>query len=324
MAKAARPAVPTLARGAAASAPTWRAAYSDRTAHLMALLSQFAYLPFENTPQITSQAPRPEKKGGRDALDRRLGPDFKLVAVFNRDDTQAYLAVSADFAVLAFRGTSSLGDWVTNLRAKRVPLKGAPVEVLVHEGFLSAFECCRAEIEAAVDKYVPADLGLYITGHSLGGALAQIASAALERDNLAACYTYGSPRVGTADFDRQVKCPHYRLINRSDLVPGVPPPSLGGYRHTGDPRLIKKGPVLLRRDRWPPALIALDLWALLVVLPLGRLFVIDDHMIWNYAAALKTIAKGRATPPSGAAAALVKAMTPKPKPPSPVRRREPA
>ena len=227
MAQAARPPVPTLARGAAKTAPTWRAAYSDRTAHLMSVLSELAYLPFENTPQLTPKQPRPERKGGRNALDKHLGPDFKLAAVFNRDDTQAYLAVSPDFAVLAFRGTSSLGDWVTNLHAELVPLEGAPAQVMVHAGFLSAFECCRAEIKAAVNKYVPPDLGLYITGHSLGGALAQIASAALERDNLAACYTFGSPRVGTSDFDRQVKCPHYRVVNRSDLVPGVPAPRPG-------------------------------------------------------------------------------------------------
>ena len=71
----------------------------------------------------------------------------------------------------------------------------------------------------------------YITGHSLGGALAQIASAALNRDNLAACYTFGSPPVGTAGLDEQVKCPHYRVINNWDLVPGLPLGFFRGYRH---------------------------------------------------------------------------------------------
>jgi predicted lipase len=58
---------------------------------------------------------------------------------------------------------------------------------------------------------------------------------------LAACYTFGSPRVGTGDFDRQVKCPHYRVINNWDLVPSVPLPWFRGYRHTGDPRLLTPG-----------------------------------------------------------------------------------
>ena len=85
---------------------------------------------------------------------------------------------------------------------------------------------------------MPSTLGFYITGHSLGGALAQIASAALIRDNLATCYTFGSPRVGTAGFDEQVKCPHYRVINNWDLVPGLPLTFFRGYRPINDDHMI--------------------------------------------------------------------------------------
>jgi triacylglycerol lipase len=147
-----------------------------------------------------------------------------------------------------------------------VPLPGVP-GVTVHRGFLEAFECCREEIEAAVGAQVPSTLGLYITGHSLGGALAQIASAVLERDNLAACYTFGSPRVGTLGFDRQVKCPHYRIINDWDLVPGVPPPWFRGYCHTGDPRLLTpgtRGQEALRRDRSAATRFFVDVVALIL------------------------------------------------------------
>ncbi len=284
---------PTLEAGATKSAPTWRAAYSDRTAALMSVFSQLAYLPFEDDQPAAPSQPRPEAPGGRGMLAAHLGPDFDTVTVFNRDDTQAYLAVGKEFAVLAFRGTSDRNDWITNLRARLTPLKAAPAAVRVHAGFLSAFECCRSEIVAAVDA-LPPNLGLYITGHSLGGALAQIASAVLERDTLAACYTFGSPRVGAREFDRQVKCPHYRLINRWDVVPGVPPPWLRGYRHTGDPRLLLKGPILLRRDRSRVSRLLVDLYAALVALPRRRLFVVDDHMIWNYRDALERIALDRA------------------------------
>ena len=93
---------------------------------------------------------------------------------------------------------------------------------------------------------VAATLGFYITGHSLGGALAQIAAAALDRDNLAACYTFGSPRVGTAGFDEQVKCPHYRVINNWDLIPGLPLAFFRGYRHNGESRSRNFG----QGDKW--------------------------------------------------------------------------
>ena len=284
---------PTLPPGATKTAPTWRAAYSDRTAALMAALSQLAYVPFEAVRSPVPRQPKPMRPGGRDALAEYLGPDFTSLQLFNKDDTQAFLAVSPDFAVLSFRGTANFEDWITNLDAVLVPLEDAPADVYVHQGFLSAFNCCRSEIKAAVDENVGPDLGLYITGHSLGGALAQIASAVLERDNLAACYTFGSPRVGTLDFDVQVKCPHYRLTNDWDIVPGVPPPWNSGYHHTGDPRLLKTGPKLFRRDRGVVSRFLVDLVASIAGLFSNRFLAIDDHMIWNYRAGLDQLSSER-------------------------------
>jgi triacylglycerol lipase len=292
---------PVLSPAQSEAVPTWRAAYSDRTSALMAAFSQLAYVPFPAaTPPPSPGAPKVEKEEGRELLNAHLAAgDFRLVSVFNKDDTQAFLAVrDGQFAVLAFRGTANLQDWRINLNARRVPLPGVP-GVTVHRGFLEAFESCRGEIEAAVGAYVPSTLGLYITGHSLGGALAQIASAVLERDNLAACYTFGSPRVGTVGFDLQVKCPHYRVINDWDLVPGVPWPWFRGYYHTGDPRLLTpgtQGREALRRDRTFFVRFFVDVAALALGLISRRFLVIDQHMIWNYRTQLEAIAVSRTRP----------------------------
>ena len=281
----------------AASAPTWRAAYSDRTAALMAALSQLAYVPFEVTPAAGGQ--KAVKPGGEQDLATLLDAGgFRLISLFNKDDTQAFLAILPDqYAVLAFRGTTSVNDWMINANVRRVDLPGVP-GVRVHCGFLEAFQGCRLEIERAVNQNVPNTLGLYITGHSLGGGLAQIASAVLERDNLAACYTFGSPRVGTLGFDRQVKCPHYRLVNDWDVVPGVPVPWFHGYFHTGDPRLLTpdaKDQMALRRDRLGVSRFFVDLWALAVGWLQPRFLIVDDHMIWNYRTQLEAIASFRAS-----------------------------
>ena len=214
---------PALTPADAEAIPTWRAAYSDRTSALMASFSQLAYLPFlDNAPEPAPGEPRRKAKpGGVEALADLLRPGkFEIKATFDWNDVQAFLAVNPEqFAVLAFRGTANAADWKINLAAFTVPMEGFP-HVRVHKGFWEAFDAQRTQIKAAVDLHVPSTLGLYITGHSLGGALAQIASAVLERDNLAACYTYGSPRVATIRFDLDVKCPNYRLINHWDLVPG--------------------------------------------------------------------------------------------------------
>lgn len=295
---------PLLTPADAHALPTWRAAYSDRTAAMMAAFSQLAYVPFEDAP-APAGAPRPEMPGGRQLLaDCLAGGGFELKGVVNQDDVQAFLAVNpSEFAVLSFRGTANWDDWKIDLNAPLIRLpdhKG----VRIHRGFWEAFLALSYEIRPLVDS-APKDLGLYITGHSLGGALAQIASMAFERDTLAACYTFGSPRVATLDFDVLVKCPHYRLVDDWDLVPGVPPPwPWGGYLHSGDPRLLS-GPApkeALRRDQGTAARTLHYLWSFLVWPFSGRISIIDEHMIWSYRTKLEAIARARAGPEMAAAA----------------------
>ena len=286
---------PVLTPADAQAVPTWRAAYSDRTSAMMAAFSQLAYLPFEDAPAPVG-GPRPEKPGGRQQLaDCLAGGKFELKGIINQDDVQVFLAVNPDeFAVLAFRGTANWGDWKIDLN---VPLVTLPEHkgVCIHRGFWETYEALAAAVHELVDGAQLGDLGLYITGHSLGGALAQIASMDLERDTLAACYTFGSPRVATLDFDELVKCPHYRVVDNWDLVPGVPPPFFG-YLHSGDPRLLKgENPAeALRRDQdvLPRALHYL--WSFLVWPFTGRISSIDEHMIWIYRTKLEAIARARA------------------------------
>ena len=294
---------PPLTPGDAESIPTWRAAYSDRTSALMATFSQLAYVPFHsNAPDPAPGEPRrKERLGGKQQLADLLAPGkFELREIFDWEDVQAFLAVNPEqMAVLAFRGTANAADWKIDLNAVTVPMDGFP-DVRVHEGFWKAFGDQRQKIKDDVDLHVPSTLGLYITGHSLGGALAQIASAVLERDNLAACYTYGSPRVASKGFDIDVKCPNYRLINHWDLVPGVPLPVILGYYHAGDPRLLA-GPhpqEILRRDHWLVAWFWAQLRAVSGWVVTHTLYDIDDHMIWNYRTQLDEIRNRRIIPAS--------------------------
>ena len=290
---------PGLSPTKSEAVPTWRAAYSDRTSALMALFCELARDTFVSNQVPADQAGAPTIAGaaGRSELKRRLeAGSFRLVQIFNKD--QAFLAVrEGHFAILAFRGTKGKELLDTDLNCRLVPLPGVS-RVMVHCGFLEAFSRCKSEIEAAVNESVPSTLGLYITGHSLGGALAQIASAALNRDNLAACYTFGSPRVGTAGFDEKIKCPHYRVVNNWDLVPAFPLRFFRGYRHNGDPRLLTpKTSFALRRDRYASFLYNIAA-VVLVRLRTRKLLINDDHMIWNYRKRLEEIAAARAPAPT--------------------------
>jgi predicted lipase len=215
--------------------PTVRAAYSDRTALLMGRLAHRAYDMFDKDDASLAKF---------QATFGELGfKDFTpLVAA--EVGTAGFVAASTDIVVIVFRGTQDDLDWQTNVRASWIELQGG---TRVHMGFFQAYLPIREAMFAAVEQLVrKTPRPVYIAGHSLGGALATIATAELAnhpevliRDSIAACYTFGSPRVGDSSFDLYVKVPLYRVTNGIDLVPAVPFAWMG-YRHVGDTRYFGK------------------------------------------------------------------------------------
>lgn len=193
--------------------PIRRAAYSDRTAWLMAEMSQLAYLKFEDDPSELQAA--------------LAMADFQIVGQpFNRFGTQAFLARrdSDKMAVLSFRGTQMEGLTLETLLDVCADLYATfqtdENGVKTHNGFRCAFQKIEKEVMAGLEGLK--DYAIYITGHSLGGALALIATRASNSDNLAACYTFGSPKVGNEEFGDAIKAPIYRIVNAFDLVPLLP------------------------------------------------------------------------------------------------------
>ena len=96
----------------------------------------------------------------------------------------------------------------------------------MHGGYWSQFNSLRQDIDKALVRDDVKELQLFITGHSLGGALAITAVKFLASDIAGACYTFGSPPVGTKSFDRDIKTPIYRVVNHVDIVPRLPNPIL--------------------------------------------------------------------------------------------------
>jgi hypothetical protein len=118
-------------------------------------------------------------------------------------------------------------------------------------------------------------------------------------DRIAAVYTFGAPRVGGKDFEDCVKSPHYRIVNKSDLVPWVPPTWLFGYRHSGDVRILKGFGERPSREQWPANLALTAIW-MLMLYALGmaywlrlRSHGVEDHEIKRYVVKLDQIAKVR-------------------------------
>ncbi len=186
---------------------------------------------------------------------------------FDQAGMQAFYVATDHAAILAFRGTEggSLRDlWTDAAALNRVQAWVGRVhrgfeegtEALWHDGGLGDFLRSRHGYDRKVDGPRPSRLPLFVTGHSLGGALATLATmrslidgcledqrATLPRSLgckdrrivVTSLMTFGAPRVGDptlaawlgAELSERGVSAH-RFVNESDVVPQVP---VIDYRH---------------------------------------------------------------------------------------------
>jgi hypothetical protein len=186
-----------------------------RTALSLALAAQLAYEP-PTTVQATARA-----------------WGFSDCQPISRGDAQCFVATTADLVLVCFRGTSSLGDWLSNLN---VAATNTATIGTVHTGFIGQFNDLRQPIETIFASRPGRKV--IIGGHSLGGALAALGAATwTDVQPLLGLYTYGQPFTGQDDFvalmEVRLGNRYLRFVNDADVVPRVPP----GYRHAG--RLVQ-------------------------------------------------------------------------------------
>ena len=130
------------------------------------------------------------------------------------DNTQVYVGENDQALVVAFRGSQApttldgLKDWLlTNANNYLILPEGrsgtdfaaAGVGARFHRGFLEALEMVWEPLSASVDQALRAkDRPLWVTGHSLGGALALLAAWRFQRGFLPvyAVVTFGAPMIG--------------------------------------------------------------------------------------------------------------------------------
>jgi len=162
---------------------------------------------------------------------------FEVTAYFEDPVTGLEALAGVDVGdrsiVVSFEGSHNIQNWITNLKIKKADwteLPGAPKDALVHRGFLSAYQAVQKIVEEdvtdLVDKYP--DFDVYVTGHSLGGALAALGALDLTvlRPGIPAhVYTFGSPRVGNDAFQLYFQSKivnSIRVVHEKDIVPHLP------------------------------------------------------------------------------------------------------
>lgn len=206
------------------------------------------------------------------------------------------------YLIIAFRGTREKIDWaISNFKlwpAKFKISQDVKLNFRVHHGFqetlnyidkttkLTAFESIICLIE---EKELLNNRKLFVTRHSLGGALAklfitrllEVYKNKLLKKNIEVI-VYGAPAVGFSRFKK-----HYnqnlvktvRIVNGSDIVPFTPPIF---YKHVGEELWFKKDKLVHNLNWFSRLMYSLKL-------PLSKFS--NDHSISEYIENLEEAAK---------------------------------
>jgi hypothetical protein len=163
-------------------------------------------------------------------------------------DLQAGITLSLSHRriTVVFRGSESLTDWLIDFRLCRTEAEYG----YVHSGFHYQLHHggVGGEIldEVCKLKNTYPSFSIFVTGHSLGGALATLfsyeLSVRLPTDNIQ-LINFGSPRVGDAifqkNFDSKVNLFCLRVTNHRDPITVLP---IWGYTHVGQEVLLSRLP----------------------------------------------------------------------------------
>ncbi|KAL0050037.1 hypothetical protein WJX82_003243 [Trebouxia sp. C0006] len=221
--------------------------------------------PAAGNPNFDASRPSAEQKDKQATQEKLGGTSFTASTTLNVDtalslykltrsqsfwetkqDTRCLVGWGNSTVVVAFRGTASMKNALADLQAWRIahpPMRGTKwlgTRPLVHVGFLKSWlagglkykvvshilEAVRqCKQESGSDQPVK----IFVTGHSLGGALATLAAFDIRRhllDNMQSdaevvCYTFAAPRTGNHAFAREYNAmvpDSWSVINDQDVV----------------------------------------------------------------------------------------------------------
>ena len=164
---------------------------------------------------------------------------FPELWYFDGESTDCFLAANDQVVILAFRGTESRprpgSKDSRNIWADvKTDLDVLPVDtgrrMKVHQGFQRALDEVWQDLLVVLKRVHRPSRTLWLTGHSLGAALATLAAERYKKAQ--GLYTFGSPRVGNKRFRELFPVKSYRVVHNNDIVTELPLPGI--YFHVGE------------------------------------------------------------------------------------------
>ena len=140
-----------------------------------------------------------------------------------KTDCQCYIDYTNIGVFITFRGTTSLEDWKHDADTRTVNPKD---NIRIHKGFYDQYMSVRPKIYNNIKNIN--NENIYISGHSLGGALAYVCAVDIfmvtKNPNINV-FTIGAPRPGNKDFadyfNKNIKR-SIRYKNKNDIITKMP------------------------------------------------------------------------------------------------------
>ncbi len=153
-----------------------------------------------------------------------------------KDDVAFDVKQDNGITIIIIRGTANQSNLQSDIDVRLV--RDDELGIYLHKGFRDASVSVMSNIEIGITI----NHTVYVTGHSLGGAIAQIIGMWLhERGHNVQVFSYGSPKVSNQIMSSGQPT-HWRVVRLSDPVPFTPP---WPFFHTGlfiDSQTLDWGP----------------------------------------------------------------------------------
>ena len=152
-----------------------------------------------------------------------------------KDEVAFEVKQDGGITIIVIRGTANAENVQSDIDVRLVT--DDDLGIRLHKGFRDASISVMSGIdESSLEKTV------HVTGHSLGGAIAQIIGMWLHRkDHNVQVFSYGSPKVSN-EIMSGGQPTHWRVVRLSDPIPFTP---MWPYAHTGlfiDSQTLDWGP----------------------------------------------------------------------------------
>lgn len=195
--------------------------------------------------ELSSYAGRAKAAYATEAVIRSKYPLTVRVGSPGKTDDQYFLEQDnkAKVQYIAIRGTANRTNLLED--AEMRVREDLNLDIPVHAGFDDTARALYADMK----PYLKPNYKTYITGHSLGGAIAALIAIYLTEDkyDVERVVTFGQPKfTTTAGVKRLQFLAITRVVDENDIVPMLPPTTIvnrvhGVYEHAGPEIILLEG-----------------------------------------------------------------------------------